>query len=69
MNYNVGDIITYIPFGGGTVQVKVTMKDPDVKGRPGFEGHVVNRDGTRGQGMWGYDSQVVARKIREFSGR
>jgi hypothetical protein len=44
--------------------VRVTSKHADVKnGRPGFDGMAGD------QPVWGYDSQVVTRKIREFSGR
>ena len=62
MNYNVGDIITYKTFDGSLRHVRVTAKLADVKnGRPGFDGMAGDTP------VWGYDSQVVARKIREFS--
>ena len=65
MNYNVGDIISYKIFDGSVrSNVRVTAKLADVKnGRPGFDGMAGDTP------VWGYDSQIVARKIREFSGR
>jgi hypothetical protein len=55
MNYNIGDIVFYSPFGGGVRKVLVTLKEADIKnGRSGFDG--IDQDGF---GVWGYDSQIT----------
>ena len=67
MDYQIGDVITYQPFGGGTRRVRVTHKEPDIKnGRPGFDGQLIGDvpDGL-GDGVWGYDDQIlmVSRRV------
>jgi hypothetical protein len=58
MDYNVGDLITYLAFGGVRRTVRVTAKSEDIKnGRPGFDGYTVGHDS---QDVWGYDDQIVA---------
>ena len=60
MEYSIGDIVTYQPFGGGTRRVKVTAKDIN-KGRPCFDGQLVDEAGrTIPAGtVWGYDYQIL----------
>lgn len=50
--YEVGDTITYAPFGGSPVRTGVVVvKDPEIKhGEPGF---FLDTD------VWGYDSQII----------
>lgn len=51
LDYKVGDVVTMSMWGGGTRDVTVSMRDPDIKnGKAGFIGP---------QG-WGYDSQIIA---------
>jgi len=58
MEYDVGDIIEYNTFGGGSRRVAVTNREPDVKnGRPGFDGIMSTPEGT--VSVWGYDDQIV----------
>lgn len=56
--YEVGDTISYTPFGGGVRRVRVVESFADVKnGEPGFDGIVL--DGPEeGATVWGYDRQV-----------
>lgn len=59
MDYGIGSVIEYSPFGGGTRQVKVDEKNSDIKnGRPGFGGDLLGV-GER-MSVWGYDSQITA---------
>ena len=56
----VGDVITYSPFGGGERRTRVTAVEDDVKnGRPGFDGYVITASGARGESVWGYDDQIL----------
>ena len=51
----VGDTLTYSPFGGGIRIIQVTEVDEDIKnGRAGFSG--VDKDGNN---WWGYNSQII----------
>lgn len=61
MNYEVGDIISYRPFGGGGRRVRVTARYDDIKnGRPGFDGELVNASpDDLYTSVWGFDSQIV----------
>lgn len=59
-DYDVGDIVVYVPFGGGTRRVLVDTKEPDIKnGRPGFAGSDLDYGGDEA-GVWGYDSQIIS---------
>ena len=64
MNYAVGDLVTYSPFGVGTRTVRITERDVDIKnGYPGFSGVVTYNvgDATKpGDLAWGYDDQITA---------
>lgn len=52
-----GQVIEYIPFGGGTRKVYVTQHEDDVKnGQPGFEGHILDDPDFL---VWGYDRQIT----------
>lgn len=58
-HYEVGDTITYSPFGGGVRYVLVNNKEDDVKnGLPGFDGELIV-DGPTGEYVWGYDNQIL----------
>jgi hypothetical protein len=58
MDYRVGSIIEYTPFGGGLRRVNVTSVDMDIKNRrPGFAGTTMGGD-EDGLLVWGYDAQV-----------
>jgi hypothetical protein len=60
LDYKVGDIIEYTPFGGGTRRVEVTHREADIKnGRPGFDGTLVGASHELGQRVWGYDRQIT----------
>jgi hypothetical protein len=64
MNYNVGDVIHYMAFGGTIRRVRVTAKDPVVKnGQPGFDGDHLDDNGNIVGRVWGYDDQII-RKAR-----
>lgn len=53
--YQIGDVISYVPFGGGRRTGVVTNKEDDVKnGRPGFD-----MRGLDGESYWGYDDQII----------
>lgn len=55
MQYEVGDTITYIAFGGERRTVVVTERDEDIKnGYPGFDAMLPN-----GGCVWGYDDQII----------
>ncbi len=57
--YNIGDILTYEPFGGGRRKVRVIEKESDIKnGRAGFAGELLNSDDEY-RNVWGYDSQIL----------
>lgn len=60
MDYEVGHIIWYFPFGAKQARrVKVTFKDDDIKnGRAGFDGTEI-LDSHFGMDVWGYDDQIV----------
>jgi hypothetical protein len=60
-DYNVGDVITYSPFGGGMRTVKVTAKEADIKnGEPGFDGTIIDgHPDDVGMSVWGYDRQIL----------
>jgi hypothetical protein len=61
LDYQVGDIIEYRPFGGGIRRVRVTAKHADVKnGKPGFDGELLEGQHALGHEVWGYNSQVVS---------
>ena len=65
MDYQVGDIVTYQPFGGGMRRVRVTHKEPDIKrGEPGFDGVLLGGEDA-GELVWGYDDQIlmVSRRV------
>jgi len=51
--YNVGDTITYYPFGGTPSRTGVVIeKDPEIThGEPGF---------FLDTGVWGYDDQIIS---------
>lgn len=61
MDYSIGSIIEYRTFTGGLRRVRVTEKDDDIKnGRAGFGGELTVPDPDMpGDGVWGYDSQIV----------
>jgi len=64
--YEVGDVIDYSPFDGGSRRVVVTAREADIKnGRPGFDGNEVG--GSTHEGWWGYDDQIlrVVRRVSE----
>lgn len=59
ISYDVGDIVTYTPFGPGTRCVLITGKDADIKnGKPGFVGDVIDDNGNP-ISFWGYDHQII----------
>lgn len=71
LDYGVGDVIVYRPFGGGRRRVVVTNREADIKnGRAGFDGQMVTEDesgrlipdlsfnGFDGN-VWGYDDQII----------
>ena len=63
MKYQIGDTISYRPFGGGIRHVIVNCKEDDIKkGEPGFIGELVWTDIDKyGRGrVWGYDYQITA---------
>lgn len=71
--YNVGDVVSYLAFGGVHRLVLVTNKESDIKnGRSGFDGILVDEfthqpieEGEYGNGVWGYDDQILAvRKLQ-----
>jgi len=55
----IGDVVTYVTFGGGTRTVTVTNVEEDIKnGAPGFDGELV--DGPeKGSLVWGYLHQIT----------
>ncbi len=56
MDYRVGSVLVYSPFGGGERRVQVDTKEEDIKnGRPGFAGVMVPSGGS----VWGYDDQIL----------
>ena len=59
MKYQVGDTISYRPFGGGIRHVIVNCKEAlvGIKGEPGFIGELIWTDIDKyGRGrVWGYD--------------
>ena len=55
-NYQVGNIVTYVDFCGGSRSVVVTARDI-IKGRPGFDGYIYGDEPLR---VWGYDHQIVS---------
>lgn len=56
-NYEIGHVVTYKTFGGGTRHVKVKVREADIKnGRPGFAGKDIHNDSD----VWGYDDQIIA---------
>lgn len=60
IDYKVGDVVEYRPFGGGIRRVEVTNKDADVKnGLPGFDGELVDAGDQEWRGVWGYDDQII----------
>ncbi len=72
MEYRVGDVIIYSPFGGSRRKVKVTNREANIKnGRPGFDGETLEEDGqpprtfrlpsgeVTGGECWGYDDQIT----------
>lgn len=71
--YNVGDVVSYLAFGGVRRVVLVTNKESDIKnGRSGFDGVLVDEityqpieAGEYGNGVWGYDDQILTvRKLQ-----
>lgn len=55
IDYAVGDIVSYQPFGGGPRKGIITGKYEDVKnGHPGFDMTLPD-----GMTVWGYDDQIV----------
>jgi hypothetical protein len=59
MDYNIGDVIEYVPLGGTVRQALVTYRDPDIKNeRPGFDGKCLSGD-VEGANIWGYDAQIT----------
>lgn len=65
MEYKIGSVITYQPFGGGLRRVRVTEKSEDIKnGRAGFDGVLVvtvnDHDHVTSDRVWGYDSQIIS---------
>lgn len=74
MEYRVGDVIEYGMFGGGSRIVKVTAREANIKnGRAGFDGDLVRETGgsglTPGNGVWGYDDQIIRVKERRSNGQ
>lgn len=64
MNFGIGSIIEYSPFGGGTRRARVTLREAEGKnGRPTFDGVLLKQDNTPVEGddanVWGYDSQIL----------
>ena len=63
LDYREGSIIVYSPFGGGKRRVLVDEKESNIKnGRPGFSGALVgadNKPNADGDGVWGYDDQII----------
>lgn len=58
--YQAGDTVVYVPFGGGERTVKVTAREADIKNcKPGFVGETVGRVGWEPAAVWGYDEQIV----------
>lgn len=55
IEYKVGDVIAYSPFGGGERVVVVSNRDVH-NGRGAFDGSL--RDDPT-FGVWGYDSQIT----------
>ena len=61
LDYEIGDTIVYMTFGGTFRKVVVTDKEDDIKnGRPGFGGTLVHRDPEGWNDVWGYDSQITS---------
>jgi len=56
MHYDIGDTVTYQPFGGGERTVLVTEKADIKDGRPGFGGTMSNGQPE----VWGYDDQITS---------
>lgn len=64
MNYEIGDLVRYELWGGGTRVGVVTSKEDDIKnGRPGFG--IRTADGGR---FWGYDDQIIGVDRRDDLG-
>jgi hypothetical protein len=68
MEYGIGDIVSYGNFLDQRRLVLVEGKEDDIKnGRPGFYGQLVDRETMEplnsgdpiGDGVWGYDYQIV----------
>lgn len=61
--YRVNSIIDYRASDGSIRRVRVEEKSPNIKnGRPGFDGTLISSsDSTMGEGdgVWGYDEQIV----------
>ena len=75
MSYQTGDVIEQCAFGGVLRFVRVEGREADVKnGRPGFFGKLCDKQGQEvggddpiGNGVWGYDSQVVRVMLRALA--
>lgn len=58
MNYNIGDVVWYFPFGSKFAR-RVLVRAKDInKGRPCFDGTEI-LEHHYGSDVWGYDSQIV----------
>lgn len=66
--YNVGDVVSYLAYGGVHRLVLVTNKESDIKnGRSGFDGILVDpityeplEGEVFGNGVWGFDDQIMS---------
>lgn len=58
-DYNEGDTIQYTGKTGVLRTVKVTYKDDDLDGWPGFEGEPVGGGDLDEFFFWGYDYQIT----------
>lgn len=65
--YNVGDVVSYLAFGGERRLVLVTNKESNIQhGRSGFDGVLVDEityqpiaSSYYPTGVWGYDDQII----------
>lgn len=59
--YEVGDVIEYQTFGGGSIRrVLVEDREDNIKnGCPGFGGICVEGGADVGMSVWGYDDQII----------
>jgi len=56
IDFNIGDVVAYEPFGGGERIVVVVDRD-EHNGQPAFDGDLLGTDALRG--VWGYDDQIT----------